>query len=457
MRRDRPTLARFQNRCGAVAVLGLAIVIVPGFVGVVSTQIVDGLLGFEQVQSITGSSGWGGICPSDQQNGRCMWSSGFAFVPSTGRILMTTTEAQYTNDLSPTSDGHNYSLVFNSTTAPQFSSLSLPCASADPYYPGVGPAVYIPCQPPTPSSNNASILTIDLATNQVVGSFPMKGWWSNWGGSQPLAWDPTDGLLYACDRSSSTLWAINTTSENVVFTTVIQGGCQWPVYDPAANVLLVSGADAFGGAYGDGLNVVIPMTGVVVQTIFTGGVTTASVDPSAGWIAVGIESPADSRELGSVVLINASTFGPMATVPLSPVPGTGASIPEQILVDPNHGDLYAVAWGNVFAINLTTDQVIVDLVIPGNLGAFPSIYVASTDSIFVPDEGLIVTVAMSHWSNLELTSLLWLPVSAGILVVSGFGGVAVIVGLRSSRVRHPRNRGPRSEPTPRRLNVGSRP
>lgn len=131
MHRCRPALPQRPPRRAAVAVLGAVIVLLSASGGMVVTEIAGGLLTVGQVQAITMTNGgWGGLCSAAESGAECMWSSGLALDPSTGQVLMTTTMAQYSNDV-----GHNYSLVFDSGSVTNFSLTNLSCAPSDPSCP----------------------------------------------------------------------------------------------------------------------------------------------------------------------------------------------------------------------------------------------------------------------------------------------------------------------------------
>ena len=437
MRRSKRVFSRRQTRRAAVAILWSVVLLAPALGGLALTQIAGGLLSFASAQSVTGSSGWGGICPSAQQSGRCMWSSGLALAPSTGQILMTTTEAtmgSYT---------HNYSLLFNSTSASVFSTLNLSCTAADPYYPGSGADFYIPCDPPNPSSNIGSILIVDLSTDQVVGQIPLKGFYTSWWAPEGLAWDSANGLLYACNNHLGALLALNTTAQSTVFNVTIPGGCAWVIYDSSSNDLVVSGASPFVGG-GNGLRVVDPQSGQVTTTPFNTAVTAGAVDSAAGWMALGTALSGNAL-VGSVMFVNASTLEPISTTSLTAPYGTGFGVPIQMLLDPAHGDLYVVTAGNVFAINYTSRDVLADIgIATSGPGDFSSIYVPSTDSLYLPLEAVIVTVSLTHGSYVEISSILWLPVSGGTLVIAGLAGTVAAVAVYLRRSHGPKNARPPS-------------
>jgi len=395
--------------------------------GMVVTEIAGGLLTVGQVQAITMTNGgWGGLCSAAESGAECMWSSGLALDPSTGQVLMTTTMAQYSNDV-----GHNYSLVFDSGSVTNFSLTNLSCAPSDPYYPGSGPDFYIPCDPPNFSSNNGSLLTIDLSTNQVVGRIPLEGFYADWYGTSQLAWDPVDHLLYACAGES--LLALNTTSESTVFNVTIPDGCGWLVYDAISGSLLVSGTFPDHQSQA-GLSVVEPQSGQVLRNVLSGAISAGAVYVPGGLLAVGVIAPG-SYSVGSFQLVNASTFEPITTIPLpaSP-PGQGETIPVQIITDPAHGDLYVIAESYAYTINVTEEAVLAEATFAPSGFYFPSIYLASTGTLYLPTEGLIQTITVTHSTGPAISSLLWLPTPAGILVVAGIAGafVAIAVYLRRS-------------------------
>ncbi|MCI4352304.1 MAG: hypothetical protein L3K14_02815 [Thermoplasmata archaeon] len=352
---------------------------------------------------------------------------------------MTTTAAQFAFGGSY----HNYSLVFNSSSASVFSFLNLSCSSADPYYPGFGADFYIPCDPPNSSSNVGSVLIVDFSTDKVVGQIPLRGFYTSWTAPEGLAWDSANGLLYACNWNLGTLLALNTTARSLVFNATIPGGCSWVVYDPSANDLLVSGASPL--LYGDGLHIVDPQTGTAVATPSTEGVTAGTVDSVAGWTALGAASSGNSLQ-GSVTFVNSSTLDSISTVTLSAPSGTGFGVPVQMLLDPAHGDLYVITSGNVFAINYSSHEVLADIGIPAsNIGLFSSIYLASTDSLYVPLGGDILTVSLTHLTQSQLTSFLWLPAYEGIL------GLGVLAGAVLAVVAHTRRSRGRKVPDPARI------
>lgn len=431
MRWSLPASPRRQSPRVTVAILWAAILVVPGLGGTVLAQMAGGLFGFGSTQSITGSSAWGGICPSDQQAGRCMWSSGFALVGPTGQILMSTTGAQL-----PEQSGynHNYSLVFNSSSATSFSSLNLSCSAADPYYPGSGADFFIPCDPPNASSNAGSVVIVQISTDRVVGQIPLEGFYTSWLAPEGLAWDSDNGLLYACNSNLGVLLALNTTEDSTLFNVTMPGGCAWVIYDRSSNSLLVSGTFAF-SVSGDGLNVVSPLTGQVRETLFPGRtnigggeVTAGVVNAADGWVALGIAS-SENAAVGSVILVNASTFAPISTISLTPGGESGFSVPYQILVDSSHGDLYSLSTGGMFAVNDTQDSVLAEMVVAPSPCDFSAIYLPSSDSVYLSSEGHIVTVSLTHSTSQELTELLWLPQSVAVLTIAGLSGAVVAVAV----------------------------
>lgn len=430
-----PARRRRQTRRAAVAIVWSVVLLFPVVGGIAATQIAGGLVSYETAQTVTGTSGWGGICPAAQQDKMCMWSSGFAVASPTGQILMTTTGAQ-----SPGQGGynHNYSLVFNSSSAASFSSRNLSCSAANPYYPGSGADFYIPCDPPNASSSVGSVVIVEISTDQVVGQIPLKGFYTNWWSPEGLAWDSVNGLLYACNSNLGTLLALNTTALATVFNATIPGGCDWLVYDSSSNQLLVSGAAPFLGG-GAGLRVVDPESGQVVAALLRAvTVTAGTIDSTAGWVAIGTASSGNALE-GSVVFVNSSTLEPISTVALNAPYGTGFGVPIQMLLDPVHRDLYVITTGNVFVISYTSHDVLADIgVAPGGPGDFSVIYLPSTDSLYLPLEGSIVTAMLTHGNLTEVTQLLWLPVSEGDLVIAALVGVVVAAGVHVGRSRAPK-------------------
>lgn len=434
MRGFGPARHRLQTRRAAVAILWSVALIASLVGGIALTQIAGGLVSSETVQTVTGTSGWGGICPAAQLYKLCMWSSGFAVAAPTGQILMTTTAAQSVQG----GYSHNYSLVFNSSSAASLSSRNLSCTATDPYYPGSGADFYIPCDPPNATSSVGSVVVVELSTDQIVGQIPLKGFGTNGLAPEGLAWDSVNGLLYACNSNLGTLLALNVTARSTVFNATIPGGCDWLVYDSSSNQLLVSGAAPLLGGVA-GLRVVDPETGQVTAAPWAAvTVTAGTVDSDAGWIALGTASSGDALN-GSVVFVNSSTLEPISTVALNAPYGTGFGVPIQMLLDPVHGDLYVITVGNVFAINYTSFEVLADIgIAPSPVPDFSSIYLPSTDSLYLSLEGNIVTASLTHGNITEVTQLLWLPVSGGVLVIAGLVGVVVAVGVHIRRSRAPR-------------------
>jgi hypothetical protein len=434
-----PWRAGTRAPTGAVALFAVALLI-PSMVGPFSSGVGAGFLTTDPLQHVSGSFGWGGICPSDQWQAKCQWSSGFAFLPGTGQVVMTTSQAQATNDLSPTTNGYNFSLVFNGTSELRFDASNLSCASADPYYPGSGKFVYIPCNPPETYSNAGSVTILDVSTDRVVNQIPVDGWWVDWSHSpEVLAWDSQNGLLYACHGSR--LLGLDLAAKSEVVNASMPGGCAWLVYDAASDSLLVSGAQR--DVLGVGLRAVDPRTGQIVSTPVAGQVTTGVVNSREGWIALGISSPTDPS-VASIEVVNATTYAPIWTVDLPP-PGDGrvAAAPIQLLLDPAHGDLYDVSWENLVAVNLTTHAVLTTIGLPADFLPFSAIYVPSTDSVYVTKNGLATTVSLSHTESPEVTSLLWLPASAGLVVLATIAGsiLATLSYARGSRRRKRRRSG----------------
>jgi len=387
-----------------------------------------------------------GICAQVGVGGACFDSSGLAYDPSTHQVIMTETSALMFNDLGPSDFGHNFSLVFQPDSRVNFTRTNLSCTSASPYYPGSGGVYFVPCTPPSLASNNASLLTIDVGTNQVVGQIPFQGFWTDWYGTDALAWDPVNHLLYACDGG---LVALNITSQTKVFSAPTPGGCAWVVYDSWSNALLVSGSTDT-RAYGDRMIVVDPGTGQVERTVFGADVTAAVVDPDHDWLAAGIGDPGSSM-LGSVEIANASTFVPVANVSVPELPPSGgSSIPNQILIDPTHGDLYALTWGGAYAINLTDDVLVATLGTATDLASFPAIYLASTDSIYISSEESVDIVALDHGTTTGTSTILWLPAPWGLLALAGLIGVLATAVVLVRRGRTPRRNeaiGPGTRPS----------
>jgi DNA-binding beta-propeller fold protein YncE len=202
--------------------------------------------------------------------------------------------------------------------------------------------VYLPCDPSNGNSNLGFLLTINIVTDRVVGQIPLKDFVSDWFAPEVLAWDPVDGLLYACNYNLGTLLALNITSQTTAFNATIAGGCAWVIYDPASNTLLVAGGAAFLG--GSGLSNVDPQTGRVESVLSSGEITAGVVDSSKRWVALGSGETSNSLS-GSVTFVNSSTLAPISTVSFSSPYGLGFGVPSQLLVDPAHGDLYVVTEG----------------------------------------------------------------------------------------------------------------
>ncbi len=423
---------------GALCVISAVVALCASWSGSVLTTDTSGFVTIATVQTIGMSAGWGGLCPISDLNGRCYAPSGFALDSSTDQVLMTSTTSYLENDLGPGDLGHNYSIVFQPGSVTGFSSTNLSCAPYDPYYPGSGTVYYAACDPPNTSSNSGSLITVNVATDQVVGRIPFQGstpdagFWAS-GYPDQFAWDPVDHLLYVCDAGS--LLAFNMTTGLASFNETIPSGCEWLVYDSSSNALLVSGSTAL-YTVGPSLVAVDPRTGTVENTVLSGIVTAAVLDANAGWIGLGVALNGP-YSAGAIEFVNSTTYRPFATVPLIPPVQDVDTAPSQLVLDSTHGDIYAICLGWVFAINDTGKYSVGETTIAPSLNDMPSIYLESTRSLYIPVEGLVSYVAFSYGTTTEVTSLLWLPLPQAVLMlgVLAGAGAATTFYLRLSRRR----------------------
>lgn len=386
-------------------------------------EVGGGFVTVSSVQNITMTAYGEPFCPGPAPPSYgCTVPSGVTFVPADDTLVLTETAT----NVGGTVYGANEILGFDpGTMAPKW-TLPLSCAPGEPYFPGSGTVVYVACWNATAPSA-AALLEVDSTTHTVVANlsipvFPVT-----------MAFDLSPGRIYA-GADGNALLTIDTARGGVVgvrnvtgasFTSNYPGTPQGLAFDPVSGDLIAASSSG-------GLIVFDPANGSPVANVsLTSPALTLALDPADARLYVGTSGTQSTTS--AVEVFNTSGFHLLYQLSL-PNPAEG------IVFDPLHGDVYFIALGSVYALNLSSRLVVATA---NFFNGFPSgaAYLPTLDRLFLtpwidPDGGSLVQ--LHHTTFDAATRLLWLPTSLGTLVVGSIAG-AFVVGLvrRSSSRTNP--------------------
>ncbi len=176
-------------------------------------------------------------------------------------------------------------------------------------------------------SNNGkygNITVLDAVTNSYVTTIVTGNKWGLAGDT----YDPSNQLLYACDRSDDNITVVDTTSNSVVGLIPIGGSCSMPFYD-SQNSLLYTVMENLGR-----LSVVNTTTNTVVATMGTGGYPTAiDLDTANGYLYI------VNSQTNNVSVVDSTTNTIVGSIPVE-------NYPVGVAYDPSTGFVYVTDEGS---------------------------------------------------------------------------------------------------------------
>lgn len=374
----------------------------------------------------------------------CTDPLGVAYDPAVQRVVVSA--ASFTFGVFD--DLNDSKLVQFAPDSPEeLSNLSLPCIPNSAIPTGPGSTVQVPCY----NSTGNWLLTVNLASNQIVSRLPIPFLIDS------AAYDPSAGTLYvggtnltgtthiaAVDLDSSRfLWTIQ--SREASFYTFYGLNQYLLAFDPATDQLLVPNASS----NGEGTTVlgIDAATGAVGSTIPIGlSVNGIAYDSATDQLFVVSDQPND------LLVFNGSDYQQEARISLPTcVSNTCAYLSgEAILFDPAHRDVYVLSSVALDVVNLSSLGLVAALEDYGDGSQSTGAYVPSVDAVYgtyspsaMNGPGFVMFMEHSNATSSETVlgvSVLLFAVLSGVVVA------VVIVGLAvwRSRARRPR-RPPSSE------------
>ncbi|WP_460163163.1 YncE family protein, partial [Ruminococcus sp. 25CYCFAH16] len=196
-----------------------------------------------------------------------------------------------------------------------------------------------------------------------------------------------NGFIYAVNYGDNSVLVINTTSMSVQKTITVGNGPQWPGYNPGAQLLYVPN-------YGsDNISVISVVNNTVVKTFDLSSYTSIGTGPEGiAYIPANNELYVNMYDSGIVAVLNATTGK------LIKYFNVGNS-PEQIILDPSNGLVYASGTG-------------------------AGIYYGHNVTIFNPLNNTMVTNISTTFGG--AFGIQYNPVNKLVYVAENGGGVAVI-------------------------------
>lgn len=404
----------------------MALLVVPVLANDSAVSLPDGLIGLRTVQQVTGVLSGVPYCafpapPSGDSFTGCGQPAGVGYVaPSRSLVAVS-----YQVGLSGTG---NYSQNVNVSTWVPTADVSLPCDPQSVYVPAAGADFYVPCYSPHGAPGFTGIERIadnggDVVQGLALPTFVAFGW-------SMLSLDPTSGLLYACEYFDSTLTAVWTNNGTIALSRPLATGCDGLLYDPAADVLLVSNN-------GSNVSVVDALTGGIERTIPTPYLVESAVYyPTGGLIALSLTRGPYPNERGQIEFLNSTTLAVESSMTLQGANylwGTAEYVPGFLIADPAHGDIYAVAHGEIFAVNVSERSVVGTISTGTSLEDWQAAYDPADDWIFQQaGDGYMGVVGLRHTQVQVVTDLFGLPPTTGILAIGGGVG-ALLAGTSLAR------------------------
>ena len=389
------------------------------------SNIGDGFYTLTSVQKVTGAAYLDNFnCPSQAQFRWCVDAIGVAYIPSSNVVIIS--EERCPPNLGCNGSRNALAEVLGSNTSLIAPLLMLGCIPGVPFYPGFGDDYYVPCT--NESYGWQTILSVDYRTDAIVTNISVPA------GANPLAYDPSNGMIYSGQGSElsvidPTTGATETTMAIAHSTFESSIGESWYtlVYDPATNTLIVPSSK-------DQVLSVNPSNGSVEASIsMPGAVQALAVDPATNQLFASYILPDESATNASAVTVfDATTLALEArfTIP-SCVENicTKPDVVGQILMDPGHGDAYLVGETALFALNLTSLSLAGAIEDYGEGYQESTTFVTAADAVvgtwWFPGIGPGFLVLIDHGIVTSWTSFLWLPPTLGELTVILVAVVAV--------------------------------
>ena len=435
-------LVTFSLFAATVFVPGLAVPSSPPTTTGTAWDFGGGLATMSDVQNVTGERSWVQYCASAEAEAHCGIAEGIVYVPSLD--LMVLTEVQ---DNAAGCGCSNVVEEFNPDTLGVVHVLPLTCYPEDPFYPGRGVTVYVPCLNATTYTDGV-LLVMNAATGTLDANITMPV------STLSMTYDSKNGLLYVA-ASSNAVVAIDPTNDSIVsvrnvtaasFAFGLFNGQYRLVYDAASDTLVAPSTS-------DGLVSFVPTTGALVRSLALPGTPLSlAIDPATDQLFAATTPAETSGAPGHVEVFNGATFALEANLSISPCfleYGCGtASVLAQPLFDPAHGDVYFASSMALITVNLSTLVPVSAVEDYGDGEPTGAAYAPGTDRVFVTYEyaggpapgGLI---QLTHDAYATLTSLLWVPASEGILALGLVVGTVLVIVYRLRRRPSPSRVGPR--------------
>ena len=401
--------------------------------------LAGGLATVGTAQNITGTPSWETYCPSSQ--GACMAPVGLAIVPASQEVILT--------QVTGYPGGVNAVTEFNPNTLQISPNLPLPCSPEVPFYPGTGVNVFVPCLNSV-SDSDGRLFVVSSQNLSIVANISMPALTSY---QSSMTYDPSNGFAYLSVNSSQ-IAAVD------------------PVHDTAEGVMDVAGAalstNAAEGAY---VLVFDPFTGQLLLPSASNGIL--GVDPADGSQEAFVPLPSTVVALSIDAATNqlfATTFDPSTldvfdasnyrleaqfSIPncINNICGEPNDIP-QVVIDPTHGDAYLAAVSFLLTLNLTTLSIVSAIEANWNGPATSMVYTPVTDRVFGTYEAEHVgpgfLVELNHRGYPVVTTLLWLPTTLGILLLSAVAGAGSALFFAGAARRARRRDGGPAPQLPRR-------
>ena len=382
----------------------------------------DGFVDFPAVQSVSETPYWDNFdCPTSAY---CSWVIGTASVPSAGVIVLSTGHCPGPNGCGPTRNGL---VEFSPSESAYSTPLLLNCTPQEPFYPGVGDDVYVPCF--SNANDSSAILVLDYQTGGIVGNI------SDPIGSTAMAYDPANGLLYSGQgqalqainpQAAKVEWTVNVPS--ATFNACISVNPCWftLVYDPLTDQLIAPSTQ-------NSLLAINPTNGTVAAEIpLQSSVVSLAIDSSTKQLFAATSYVSGQSSGSAVTVFNALSYRPSSTIEIPGCVDYVCAEPDDVnvmLIDPTHGDLYLIATVGFLTLNLSSLSVVgvTEGYGDGNQGS--AVYVPGLDQIigtypsfYMAGPGFLVQ--LHHSTYLVLGELLWQPPLAGVLTAS-----QIVIGI----------------------------
>ncbi|WP_460163162.1 YncE family protein, partial [Ruminococcus sp. 25CYCFAH16] len=196
-----------------------------------------------------------------------------------------------------------------------------------------------------------------------------------------------NGFIYAVNFGDNNVLVINTTSMSVQKTITVGSSPQWPGYNPSVQLLYVPN-------YGsDNISVISVINNTVIKTFDLSSYTSIGTGPEGiAYVPANNELYVNMFNSGTVAVLNATT-GKLITY------FNVGSTPEQIILDPSNGLVYATGTGT-------------------------GIYYGHNVTIFNPVNNLLVANISTTYGG--TFGIQYNPVNNLVYVAEGGGAVAII-------------------------------